>query len=424
MAINELLSTAWRRVITPHSFFGQASQTFITNMMISGLGLVTGLLTARLLGPQGRGELAAIQLWPQVVATLAMLGMVDAVIYFASRFPAKSGSYLVTSFVPMFIAGVWFTILGWFVLPILLWHQSNEIITAARWFLILIVPLYALTVPQQSLRAVNAWRQWNILRVVPGLVWLVILCMAFFVPSWNNAIFLGMVYPLLFVALIVPSLVVVRNHFSRPFVVNVDYLKPLLRFGIPSMLTFIPNILNLRLDQLLMTSLVEPRMLGTYVAAVAWSGAMGPAFAAVGQVLFPRLSAIRDINAQRETFYRVIRWVVLSLLILTVILVVITPVCFTFLFGAIYSSGISAAILLTIAAAFSSLNSILGDSLRGLGKPRNALASEVAGLVVTVILLPFFLAKWEIVGAALASLASYMTISGVSLVFIQRAFKR
>src|SRR5262245_30271561 len=75
-------STAARSLVGSHA--GSVLITTATNFAIALLALATGPLAARMLGPEGRGELAAIQTWPSVIATLAMLGLGDATIYFAA----------------------------------------------------------------------------------------------------------------------------------------------------------------------------------------------------------------------------------------------------------------------------------------------------------------------------------------------------
>ena len=49
--------------------------TFAANMALAALAAATGVLSARLLRPAGEGELAAIQTWPFLLGTLAMLGL-------------------------------------------------------------------------------------------------------------------------------------------------------------------------------------------------------------------------------------------------------------------------------------------------------------------------------------------------------------
>ena len=63
--------------------------------------------------------------------------------------------------------------------------------------------------------------------------------------------------------------------------------SPPTALGLPSMLNVLPQTLNLRLDQMLMTAALEPALLGLYVVAVAWSGILSPLVSAVGRVVPP-----------------------------------------------------------------------------------------------------------------------------------------
>src|SRR5690349_13378859 len=48
--------------------------TVFAQIGLLAIGALTGLLSARLLGPQGRGELAALTLWPLTLISLTHLG--------------------------------------------------------------------------------------------------------------------------------------------------------------------------------------------------------------------------------------------------------------------------------------------------------------------------------------------------------------
>ena len=56
-------------------------QTLLANVLILGVNFGTGIITARLLGPVGRGEQAAIILWPQFLAYALTLGLPSAMLY-------------------------------------------------------------------------------------------------------------------------------------------------------------------------------------------------------------------------------------------------------------------------------------------------------------------------------------------------------
>ena len=62
-------------------FIRHYGTTVIGQALILGMGVVTGILAARMLGPAGRGELAAIVIWPTSIAALISLGVNQAIAY-------------------------------------------------------------------------------------------------------------------------------------------------------------------------------------------------------------------------------------------------------------------------------------------------------------------------------------------------------
>jgi len=61
------------------------ADTLRTNLAIQAITFATSVIVARLLGPTGRGELALVLLYPQLVTTMALLGIDRAVAVMAGR---------------------------------------------------------------------------------------------------------------------------------------------------------------------------------------------------------------------------------------------------------------------------------------------------------------------------------------------------
>src|SRR5687768_6054888 len=77
--------TARADVTREESSTGSAIISTVTaTAVILGCGLITGLLAARSLGPAGRGELAAITVWANVLLYAGTLGLPEAVAFFAA----------------------------------------------------------------------------------------------------------------------------------------------------------------------------------------------------------------------------------------------------------------------------------------------------------------------------------------------------
>jgi O-antigen/teichoic acid export membrane protein len=72
------------------------------------------------------------------------------------------------------------------------------------------------------------------------------------------------------------------------------------------------------------------------------------------------------------------------------------------------------------AAGVLGLNLALQEGLRGMGRPYAVLRAELAGLAVTAFALIAMLRPMGIMGAAIASLLGYSTVSAVLLINVRR----
>lgn len=64
---------------------GNVVQIFASNVFILGLNVLTGIIIARFLGPEGRGEQAAMIMWPRFLAYSLTLGIPAALVYYMKK---------------------------------------------------------------------------------------------------------------------------------------------------------------------------------------------------------------------------------------------------------------------------------------------------------------------------------------------------
>lgn len=402
------------------SFAGQFVLTAGTNVLLASLGVVTGILAARLLGPDGRGELAAIQLWPSFIGTVAMLGLPEALTYFCAREPAKAGQYLGSAMSLALLSSFVFVASGYAAMPVLLSGQSREVVEAARWYLLL-VPLYALVgLPYHPLRGLHDFARWNLLRVLPALGWLAILLVAWWVGPREPST-LAMTYLGVLAALFFPVAAVVYDRVPGPYTPDFQAWKSMMRYGLPCAATSVPQMLNYRLDQMVMAALLPPPSLGLYVVAVSWAGALTPLLAALGSVLFPRVASERNADGQVAALAQGGRLAVLAACAIGIPLVLASPWGVPFLFGPEFAAAAPAASILVVASAVAGINLVLAEGLRGSGRPAAVLRAELAGIAVTLGALLTLLPRLGILGAALASLLGY---SAVAIALVRQALAR
>lgn len=414
-----MIQRLWGGIHRASPFGARMLMTLSANAVIALLGMVTGILAARLLGPEGRGELAAIQMWPSLIATLAMLGLPDSLVYYSARQPARAGSQLGTAMILALLASLPFLAAGYVAIPYLLSAQSPETTAAARWYLLL-VPIFALVgMPHHPLRGRNDFVAWNALRVAPNVGWLLVLVTAWIIGMAQSSS-LAVAYLGVLVLLIFPVMFVVTQRIPGPYWPERKLSGPLLRYGLPSMLSSVPQMLNVRLDQLMLAALLPTKTLGIYVVAVAWSSVVHPAMNALGSVLFPRVANEPTPLRQHQMFAQGARLGVFLGSAMGIVLLALTPYAVPLLFGSAFVDAKGPAMILVVAAIASALNSIMEEGLRGMGHPQLVLRAEFMGLAVTVVALTILLARFDVYGAAGASLLGATSVTVVLAYYSRR----
>lgn len=409
----------WQRAVGTSHFGSMVAVTMATNIFMACLSLVSGVLAARLLGATGRGELAAIQTWPNLLAVLSVLGIHDGLAYFSARFPGQAGRMMTTAVASSLVTCIPFAVTGYLLMPLLLNVQSPETIGAARFYLWFLLINAVLGLPSYPLRGLNDMIAWNLLRPLPTLVWLVVLVVSA-VTGVASATLISQSYLFGLILLIGPVMYVALRRIPSPFVPSRQYVGPMLRYGLPSVLSTIPSTLNLRLDQMLMVAVLGPQLLGLYVVAVAWSVAATPISSALSSALLPRVAGSQEPSDQAQLLAQSTRLGSIMIILLSLGTVLATPLAIPLLFGHEYRAALPAAMILGFAAGVVVFNQLLTTGAMALGQPRYALIGETVGLVTTIILLWLLLPSYQLIGAALASLVSYCMVSAVLLVLISR----
>jgi len=393
--------------------------TLGTNLVLAALNAGTGIILAHLLGPEGRGSLQAVQLWGLFLGLVAALGVPEAVTYFSAKNRSEAGTISVTAMVLGLASSVVFMALGWVLVPVLLGGQDQTVKQQAQWFL-LIVPVYVVMwMAAATLRGMSSFGRWNLVRISPSFLWLVVVAGAWLSGHFTVAVLAGGMVVAFTVQMAVNVAVVIRST-SGPYRVQTDRWRPMLRFGLPTVMGSVPQTLNLQLDQFLLVAFVPTEQLGLYVVAVAWAGALAPALHALGAVLFPRVaSEASELERLRIATKGFRLSLVVSLASVATLLVLTVPVL-PLVFGTQFQPAVPAALILVVAAGVRAVSNTLQEGFRGLGRPAEVLWSELVGLFATGVLLAAMLPTLGILGAALASLGGYAVTMAVLVVRLGR----
>ena len=396
-------------------FSANVVRSLVVNGLLLGVQLLSATLLARILGVAGRGEYAAILAWPSFLAGFFSLGLPSAVIYFSAREPGASRETAATAMVAGLVPLSMVIIAAWFAMPLILSAQQAPIIAAARLYMILFgLSTLLWNCSLCGLQGLGRFDAWNVGRLFQPILWIGLLVAASWIGrgdsrnlSLINAISYVIVAPLIFLSF--------HRLAAGRYRVEAPRARSMLRYGVPTNLATLPLQANQRLDQLLMASFLEPRVLGLYVVAVNLSTLLQHATSPIGQVLVSHIARLQDPRAQRNTLGQVSRISVLVSAVVGILLFATAPLAIRVLFGPKFENSIPAVLILVPAAAIYAVASILESALMGLGQPPALLRAESAGLVVTLAGLAWTLPRYPLIGASVTSLLSYVTILAVVL---------
>ena len=378
--------------------------TFLTSLAIQGCGLVTGILSARILGPAGRGELATVLLWPVILSNLGLLGcnwsLARAVAFEPNFEPQREADQVCSAIVLGLAAALIFCACGYFLLPRVLPADRTHLLPLARLCLFLI----PLDIFNQTLLAIEhgrmRWRRFNLVRVSYFLFYLTLVLLI-----WSGRLKEVRWFVWAFLAsqllAVLVRLRVQRRSFAngRPSLVQ---CRRLLFSGLPFLGATAGNLLTLQIDTILVVSLMNAEAAGIYVVASAFSNAQFSLGDALGITSFAALSNEKEIGKQKKILTETFRQSALLSASVAVLLSCLIPFLVLLFFGNGFALAIRPAVILSLAAVLTASGNILNQGLRGAGRTGAGLTSQLLGTGVLVVTATFLLRRFGLIGMAWA----------------------
>ncbi len=377
--------------------------TFATSVFIQGCTVLQAILIARLLGPVGRGEYAAVILWPAMFAGLGIFGSNIAI----ARASAKlddHGKVLRTAIVLSFITSAISSLVCFIVLPLLMPQAESHLVNLARVFVLFIpinhLGLNLLAVDQGS----GNFRNFNFTRAILNPLYVTILVWLWLLGIREVRWFV--------IALLIGNLavVVVRLFLAiRKYSIlgKLYSLASLVKQSVHFGLAGIAQPLYLQADKALILWLLGAKNLGLYMVALSASAVIGSITNSAGMVSFT-MAAQANKGGGFQRVAKTFRISVLLWLFFGGILAAVMPFVLPLVYGRNFTDAVNPARLLIIGSAFAGLANMLEQSVRGQGKAFIGLEGRFAGLVIMAISGLFLAGVLGLTGMCLAYIAGQL----------------
>lgn len=384
------------------------SVSVATTGLIQAANIATGLIAARLLLPEGRGELAVVMLWPGLLAELGALGLYDALLYRSATAAAPARRIFATMLwlglaLSLALVGV-----GAIAIPLALtsdpeWLQDIAFAYMCAFLPVYFAALYIGAMFQGHLDMVT----WNIVRVMVPLGYLLAI-LAMWVDGRAEVGGFAAAYIIGHILCIVIGLALLAKRGWLGIVPDLSLARGLLTYGIKVHVGDVMGALRQRLDQALVALLLPNADLGHYVVAL--TVANGPLILVftIANVAFPKISQQTTHDGKLVVFGRYLRVCVGLSIVAALSLGVLSYWLVPLLFGEPFRPSVPIAQVLMLGMVPYAARAMLGDALKAWDRSLAIGRAEIVGLVTAVVALAILLPAFGIIGAAWSLVATHV----------------
>jgi O-antigen/teichoic acid export membrane protein len=408
-------STLWStpRARGVHSLFLREGAISVAwGLAVYALSMITGPMLARSLGPDGRGDLAAVVAPAQVLVYVLGLGVPSACAYFAHHHGRSSlfGAATATS---TLIALPVVAVLWWFT-PTYLRGHDEATVTALRlllvWTLVTIVALAA----TEMRRACSAGLTYNVLRSLAILLNAVVVIGLFLVGRLDLRSALLAAVAAVVVADVVALVVakVPRPTWQWPVV------RRVWSFGARAWVGTLSSTMTSRLDQVLLVGLAPAAELGRYAVAVSAANVTIPIGQGAANAVLPQLrrgGLVRGRDVARATAA-----VGAAAGVVAVTVAVTAPVVLPALFGDGFRGAVAPLLILLPGQVAAAVADLLRADLAARGNPGQASMCQGVSAVLTLVLIVPAVHFHGIVGAASVTTGAYFAMAAMAGLLARR----
>jgi O-antigen/teichoic acid export membrane protein len=398
------------------SLVKNTSITVVARLIVTGTAAVSAMIVASTLGAKGAGTFAQVRVLPSVIAALLGGGVT-----IAAPFLVGSRKYPVQAITETTVAiGCLLGALGlsgWLVASHLLHsHVFTELSPAAAMAVGLSIPLQVLLNYLNSIQqGLQTFKAANIVLCTEEITTLVLVLPLMAGVGDNNLIWISDMGGTA-VAVTVAVGFLMRQGI-RPFprlhrAIAIESIK----LGIKGHIGRIANLLNWRLDLMILSFLAPVDVVGYYAVASKVAELFRPLSASLTFVLRPLIASLPLHEARARGVYLYRRFFTINLAAVVVMTFTGPPIILHF-FGPDFAAAVPAFQILLFGLAAHGADGVVNGYNVGIGRPEFNSYTALAGMVVTVIGDFALIPSYSLIGAAFTSSLAY-TVKAVAMTAI------
>jgi len=362
--------------------------------------IASGILLARILLPEGRGELAAAMLWPVLIASLGIFGIHEAVTYHAARRTRGNDVILISSLVLGCGLAAILAVVGFGIVDVALAGHRAQTLHAAHLYLAFIPINFTCLFVVGLLQGAMHFTEWNILRVLVHVAYALLIPAFYLLDATSIVAFASASLLANGLTAAVGIAMIAARGWLRP--ARPAALRELSGYGIKAHVGTMSQVIGEYLDQMVVSIFLSAASLGFYVVALAVARLAAVPAITLGMLAFPKVARAGSIEEQKETFGRYLRVTLMLTLAGAVGIALCADWIIAIFFGPSFLEATRIAQVLAAASFLIASKAVLSSGLKGLNALGAVARGEIVGLVVSAAALALLLPVLGVLGAALA----------------------
>jgi O-antigen/teichoic acid export membrane protein len=392
---------------------------FGAQLAITAIGVGTGVIVARTLGPEGRGHFQLLSVFPAFLSNFVKLGIPQATVYSIRRRGAATSTVVSHAFVFALVLGGALTV-GSFLCRD--WLLATALKGAPPETLPPILLLFPFVLVQAfflgALQAEERFREYSFQQVAPTLLGFFGMAIALL---WLHLGLFGAVLVQTIVVMFVTVWLAVRVHRRAPLrlVWDPPLAREMLTFGGKSYVQTLAATLHRSLDQYMLNFFVGAAPVGLYAVGVGLTNILLKIPDAIGTVLFPRLAGLPEREAHAETS-RACRLTLFVTTSLAILFFLFGGFAIRTLYGARFGGAVRPMYFMLPGVVLMSLYLILTRNFTSRNRQGVNILAAATALGANVVLNWLLIPRWGAEGAALSHGISYGLAAILLLVMFVR----
>ena len=381
-------------------FVRKISQTFATRVFIAVIGLVTSVLVARTLGPEGRGAYAVAVAIGAMGVQLGNLGLQAANTYVISKRKELLSKVVTTSLSVAFLfGGTAAIVLG---LIFTLKPELAPLRGSLLWLALAWIPFgLSYLFLENLLLSVNEVSAYNKVELLAKLlsVFLITLVLVFGFATAETVYATGLTVLTMSSVWILFCL---KQHGLRAVPPSVSLFMSNIGYSLRGYFATLFAFVALRVDLFMIQYMLGAEHAGHYSIAVGLADALFMLPVTIGTILFPKLSAMQD-EVEKWRYARKVAAISFGIIICVALVAWLgAALLIRGLYGEPYAAAIPAFIGLLPGVVLLSAHLVLGNYLGSIGMPSAIVYSAGTAALVNVLLNLKLIPSLGIVGASIS----------------------